>query len=43
MFLCCNIMVASLWCHLEHHELGGAKANMTLSSSIVNNEENWLP
>ncbi len=25
MSLCCNIMVASLCCNLEHHELGGAK------------------
>ncbi len=25
--LCCNIMVTSLWCHLEHPELSGAKKN----------------
>ncbi len=30
MYLCCNIIVASLWCHLEHHELGGAKKKVTL-------------
>ncbi len=30
MSLYCNLMMASLWCHLEHHELGGAKINITL-------------
>ncbi len=50
MSLCCNIMVASLWCHLEHHEFGGAKKTKIhcgqrdiCSWSMVNNEENWLP
>ncbi len=47
--LCCNIMVASLWCHLEHHKLGGVKTILhcgqrdMCSWSMVNNEENWLP
>ncbi len=41
-------MVASLWCHLKHHELGDAKTlhcgQKDMSSwSMVNNEENWLP
>ncbi len=42
-------MVASLWCHLEHHALGGAKNKLhcgqrdMCSWSMVNNEENWLP
>ncbi len=42
-------MVASLWCHLENHELGGAKIILhcgqrdMCSWSMVNNEENWLP
>ncbi len=42
-------MVASLWCHLEHHELGGAKTYLhcgqrdMCSLSMVNNKENWLP
>ncbi len=49
MSLCCNIMVVSLWCHLQHHELGGAKIILycgqrdMCSWSMVNNEENWLP
>ncbi len=49
MSLCCNIIVASLWCSLEHYELGGAKkilhcGQWTMCSwSMVNNEENWLP
>ncbi len=28
----CDIMVASLWCRLERHELGGAKIIITLWS-----------
>ncbi len=49
MSLCCNIMVASLSCHFEHHECGGAKEishcgqRDMCSCSMVNNEENWLP
>ncbi len=32
--ICCNIMVTSLRCHLEHHELGDASKNITLCHNL---------
>ncbi len=32
MSFCCNITVGSLECHLERHEIGGAKQSITLWS-----------
>ncbi len=41
-------MVASLWCYLEYHELGGAKqilhcGQRDMCSWSMVKEENWLP